>query len=267
MFRLDEKLARIRSGQYTRRDFIIADAKDPDMGPGLHAVGPSSSPTARSKRFRTRAEFLDQVAAIVEQDIVDIMLDLGLEPGAAGRARRVPGQPASSRRSAPTTPPTSGVHRGAQSPQSAVAAVPHRLAAAAMYGTPTPPVPAARSALTDLGLYSITFNNDLDADVARSKRSHEFRADAAANELPLFPRSVQPQRRCGPIAPRTCCRITSTTASCAAWPAWWRRERPRFLKIAYNGPRALEELASFDPEPGGRRARRRRPAPRAIVSS
>ena len=24
-------------------------------------------------------------------------------------------------------------------------------------------------------------------------------------------------------------------------------ERPRFLKIVYNGPRALEELASFDP--------------------
>ena len=24
-------------------------------------------------------------------------------------------------------------------------------------------------------------------------------------------------------------------------------ERPKFLKIAYNGPRALEELASFDP--------------------
>jgi hypothetical protein len=25
------------------------------------------------------------------------------------------------------------------------------------------------------------------------------------------------------------------------------RERPKFLKIAYNGPKALEELASFDP--------------------
>src|SRR6185312_17128625 len=24
-------------------------------------------------------------------------------------------------------------------------------------------------------------------------------------------------------------------------------ERPRFLKVAYNGPKALEELASFDP--------------------
>ncbi len=41
MFRLDDKLARIRSGAYRRSDFIIADAKDPDMGPGLHAVGPA----------------------------------------------------------------------------------------------------------------------------------------------------------------------------------------------------------------------------------
>ena len=42
MFRLDDKLARIRSGAYRRSDFIIADAKDPDMGPGLHAVGPAA---------------------------------------------------------------------------------------------------------------------------------------------------------------------------------------------------------------------------------
>ena len=41
MFRLDDKLARIHTGAYRRSDFIIADAKDPDMGPGLHAVGPA----------------------------------------------------------------------------------------------------------------------------------------------------------------------------------------------------------------------------------
>ena len=41
MVRLDDKLARIRAGAYRRSDFIIADAKDPDMGPGLHAVGPA----------------------------------------------------------------------------------------------------------------------------------------------------------------------------------------------------------------------------------
>ena len=63
MFRLDDKLARIRSGAYRRSDFIIADAKDPDMGPGLHAVGPgpgearfrrAPSSSIRSRRSSSR---------------------------------------------------------------------------------------------------------------------------------------------------------------------------------------------------------------------
>src|SRR6202142_4250566 len=74
MFRLDDKLARIRSGAYRRSDFIIADAKDPDRGPGLHAVGPAPTADGAAPRFRTRAEFLDTVEAIVKQDVVDIML-------------------------------------------------------------------------------------------------------------------------------------------------------------------------------------------------
>ena len=42
-------------------------------------------------------------------------------------------------------------------------------------------------------------------------------------------------------------RSTSTTASSAPWPAWHRPDRPLFLKAVYNGPRALEELAAYDP--------------------
>ena len=74
MFKLDDKLARIRSGAYRRSDFIIADAKDPDMGPGLHAHGPAPTADGAPPRFRTRAEFLDSIEAIVKQDVVDIML-------------------------------------------------------------------------------------------------------------------------------------------------------------------------------------------------
>jgi hypothetical protein len=48
MVRLDDKLARIRGGLYQRSDFIIADAKDPDMGPGLHAIG-RAPPAARRR--------------------------------------------------------------------------------------------------------------------------------------------------------------------------------------------------------------------------
>jgi hypothetical protein len=67
MFRLDEKLARIRAGAYRRSDFIIADAKDADMGPGLHS-GPKRERDGTSKRFRTRAEFIDSIVAVLEQD-------------------------------------------------------------------------------------------------------------------------------------------------------------------------------------------------------
>ena len=74
MKRLDEKLARIRAGQYRRQDFIIADAKDPDMGPSLSSSGPKREPDGSWTRYRTREEFLDQIRAIVSQGIVDIML-------------------------------------------------------------------------------------------------------------------------------------------------------------------------------------------------
>ena len=40
MKRLDQKLARIRAGKYKPADFIIADAKDGDMGPSLTSSGP-----------------------------------------------------------------------------------------------------------------------------------------------------------------------------------------------------------------------------------
>ena len=63
MKRVDEKLARIRAGQYQRQDFIIADAKDPDMGPAIPASGPKREPDGSWTRYRTRPEFLDQVRA------------------------------------------------------------------------------------------------------------------------------------------------------------------------------------------------------------
>ena len=44
--RLDQKLARIRNGQYTPKDFIIADAKDGDMANGCKTAGLQKSSTS-----------------------------------------------------------------------------------------------------------------------------------------------------------------------------------------------------------------------------
>src|SRR5579863_9428195 len=63
MLRLDEKLKRIRTGQYRTSDFIIADAKDTDMGSGVTGTGfDRSNPAA--PRPRSRREFIDQIKLI-----------------------------------------------------------------------------------------------------------------------------------------------------------------------------------------------------------
>ena len=74
MYRLDSKLAKIRAGNYRKGDFIIADAKDGDMSNPIPATGPLRDAEGKFVRFRTRAEFLEQITAIVRQDLLDIML-------------------------------------------------------------------------------------------------------------------------------------------------------------------------------------------------
>ena len=88
MLRLEQKLARIRADAYRRQDFIIADAKDPDMGPGLYAVGPARERDGSAHRFRTRWEFLDSIEAVDQAGRRRHHADLGLQPRKAHRARR-----------------------------------------------------------------------------------------------------------------------------------------------------------------------------------
>ena len=74
MFRLEEKLARIRAGGYRRQDFVIANANDAEMGPGLQAMGPARERDGSSRRLRSREEFLEATQAVIRQDISDILL-------------------------------------------------------------------------------------------------------------------------------------------------------------------------------------------------
>jgi hypothetical protein len=229
MVRLDDKLARIRSGAYRRSDFIIADAKDPDMGPGLHAVGPARA--NGEARFKTRVEFLDSIEAIVKQDVVDIMLTSvsNLEK-LVKRNVFAAGAVKPAVRANDTT--DIWRHRGG-----------------AYHHQPSRPFRSASlkhaRKLTDLGLYSITFTNDLDADHASLEAFRDFRADAEANGFSYFLEVFNPNVERG-LTPETMPQfVNDAIIRCLA--GLTEAERPKFLKIAYNGPKALEELASFDP--------------------
>ena len=74
MYRLDQKLAKIRAGNYAKGDFIIADAKDGDMSNPIPGTGNVLDANARFVRHRTRAEFLEMITSLIRQDILDIML-------------------------------------------------------------------------------------------------------------------------------------------------------------------------------------------------
>ena len=113
-----------------------------------------------------------------------------------------------------------------------------------MHGT-LHPAPGTAVTGTDLGLYSVTFNNDLDSDLASLEAFARFREEAAENGFRYFlevfnpnaPRGVEPRD----VPAFVNDHILRTLAGVM------RADRPQFLKMPFNGPAALEELAAYDP--------------------
>jgi hypothetical protein len=243
MTRLDEKLARIRAGRYQRKDFIIADAKDPDMGPSIVSCGPARQKDGIANRNRTREEFIDQIQAIVEQDIVDVMLTSvsNLERLVArGVYRKSAVKPAIRANDATDI----WVMRGATYAQKPSRPFRSANLSRVMWGSPTPK-PGQPVTGTDLGLYSLTFNNDLDADLASLQAFAAFRDEATALGFSYFLEVFNPNVATGIPAEVLPHYVNDCIQRCLAGLAL--AERPLFLKVAYNGPRALEEMASYDP--------------------
>jgi hypothetical protein len=241
--RLDQKLARIRAGQYTRGDFIIADAKDGDMGPSLVSTGPLRQRDGSWTRYRNRAEFLDQVRAVVAQNIVDIMLlsASNLEKLAAeGVFRDSPVKPAvRANDTSDIWMVRGGTYNKLPSRPFRSASLPRVLHGGSVYRSD------AAVAGTDLGLYSITFNNDLEADLRALEAFAAFRADAAQHGFSYFLEVFNPNAG-RDIAPEVMPHyVNDCIVRCLAGVA--SADRPQFLKVAYNGPKALEELAGYDP--------------------
>jgi hypothetical protein len=245
MTRYDEKIGRIRAGQYRRADFIIADAKDGDMGSGVTAAAPKRSPDGMRKQPRTRAEFLDEIQAIVEQGIVDIMLvsASNLERlHERGVFRKSGVKPVI--RTNDTTDCWGGIRHGSYHKQPSH---PFRTAnlSRVMYGSDRPALGSPVTG-TDLGLYSVTFVSDLDADLRTLAAFSAFRADAAANAFKYFLEVFNPNVDIGLDRESIGQFVNDNILRCLA--GVMKADRPQFLKIVYNGPKALEELTTFDPD-------------------
>ena len=99
---------------------------------------------------------------------------------------------------------------------------------------------------TDLGLYSLTFVNNLDDDLRSLDAFAAFRAQAIPLGFKYFLEVFNPNIDIGLAPEQRAEFVNDCILRCLA--GLMRAERPQFLKIPFNGPRAIEELASFDAE-------------------
>jgi hypothetical protein len=224
---LDRKLATIAAGRYTPDDFVIADAKDADMAFGAAAAGPVPGADGR---YRSRSEYLDAMRALVDAGALDILLTSAsngerlADEGALGNGVTL----------AVRANDTTDVWNPRGGTYVAQPSRPFRTADL-----------AAVRPFCDLVLYSVTFNNDLDRDIATLEAYRAFRRDAAAVGMRYFLEVFNPNAPVE-LAPRyvgafvnDC--IVRTLAGVT------RGERPLFLKMPYNGAGALAELVEHDP--------------------
>jgi hypothetical protein len=257
---LDQKLAEIKANRASRA-FIIADAKDADMAFGVRAPGPRGylakrgakpaqfSPEVWSRDefgYRNLPEFLDIIREVTHQGLVDIMLmsayvneQLSIKEGLFKNSPVTPAARAND------TTDVWAVRHGCYTREPSQ---PFR--SASIDQIQCGEVECERDGKNDfpganLGLYSITYVNELDQVREALRWYKEFREEAERKGFRHFLEVFDPNVDSG-IAPEKLGEFINDNIlrTLAGVP---ESGRPVFLKIVYHGPKAMEELAQYDP--------------------
>lgn len=257
---LDSKLAEIKANPASRA-FILADAKDADMAFGVRAPGPRGFLASRGTRpaqfspevwtrdefgYRNLPEFLDIIREVVHQGVVDIMLmsayvneQLTIKEGVFKNSRVTPAARAND------TTDVWAVRHGCYTREPSQ---PFR--SASIDQIQCGQIECDRDggenfSGANLGLYSITFVNELEQDREALLWYKEFREEAERKDFRHFLEIFDPNVASG-IAPEKLGEFINDNIlrTLAGVP---ESGRPLFLKIVYHGPKAMEELAQYDP--------------------
>jgi hypothetical protein len=253
---LDTKLAQVKADRSSRA-FIIADAKDADMAFGVRAPGPRGYLAARGARpatfspevwsreeygHRNLPEFLDIIREVVKQGVIDIMLmsayvneQLTIKEGLFRDSHVTPAARAND------TTDVWAVRHGCYTREPVQtfrsASIDHIQCGKLDCGGE---VPGA-----NLGLYSVTFINNLEHDRDTLLAFKEFREEAERKNFRYFLEVFDPNTASGIASEKLGEFINDKIIRSLAGVAG--AGRPTFLKIVYHGPRSMEELAQYDP--------------------
>jgi hypothetical protein len=242
---LDTKLAKIKADP-SCKEFIIADAKDADMAFGIASPGKSPEHHSREGHFRSLPEYRECIREVVRQGLVDIMLMsahtnsiLTIQERLFDDSHITPAARAND---------TTDMHivRGS-----------------VFHSTPSTPFRTTtidhiqcgklgcsleeRNIGANLGLYSVTYNNDMELDRKTLESYKEFRLEAEQKGFrhflevfdPNAPENHIPDDKLGGFINDMIVRSLAGVPDVG---------RPVFLKMVYHGPKWTEELASYDPQ-------------------
>ena len=239
---LDQKLKRILADP-SCEDFILADAKDADMAMGMAAPGKSPEHHAQEGRFRSLAEYRQLMRDVTAQGLVDIMLMsasnnevLTLQERLFDSSHVTPAIRANDTTDIWLAAGT-GYYPNQPAQPFRTATIDHAQCGKAACDD------SERTLGADLGLYSLTFNNDTDLDRAALEAYSAFRLEAETKGFRHFLEIFAPNAPQAPIEDLGRF-INDNVARTLAGVT--QRGRPIFLKLAYQGPEAMEQLAAYD---------------------
>jgi hypothetical protein len=240
---LDRKLRILRANP-SANEFILADAKDADMAFGIGAPGASPEMHAGEVRMRTLKEYRDLIREMTRQELVDIMLMSASTSEALTLQERLfddsPVTPAARANDTSDIWVVRGGKYLADPAQPFRSATIDHIQCGRLECAPD-----ERAAGANLGLYSVTFTNRTQEDLATLEAFREFRLEAERKGFRYFLEVFDPNVPTGLNPEQTGSYVNDSIARCLAGVVG--AGRPQFLKIVYRGPRAMEELFRYDP--------------------
>ena len=245
---LDAKIADIRKNPSGSKAFIIADAKDADMAFGITAPGqkrPLNPERVLKSEFhwKTLAEYRDQIRGVVRQGIVDIMLMSASNVEQLAMKERLFENshitPAARANDATDIWVVRGAEYIKEPSRPFRSATLDHIKCGEVECDPDAPHTGA-----DLGLYSVTFTNDMERDYETLSAFKAFREEAERKNFRYFLEVFDPNVDTGLPPEKLDGFINDHIIRSLAGVT--EKGRPLFLKIAWRGPKAMEELVAYD---------------------
>lgn len=230
---LDRKLRALRADPGSG-EFIICYAADPDIALGVSSM---------AGLFPSLAAYREHMELLVRDARLDVLLTSASTMDDLGHRRRLfDGSPVTPAVRANDTTDNWHVRHGAYD-----TSLSYPFSSSTLdeirFGTLTPEEGAVPA--VNLGLYSVTFNNDVKTDLQTLERFRQFRVKATRAGFRYFAEIFNPSAPVR-LSPQDIPEFVNDCISrmLAGLPD---SSAPEFLKLAYNGPRYLEELVAYTP--------------------